>query len=129
MDLPKTTSFQKLLIYQKAKSLTLFVYQLTKKLPKEEMYVLVPQMRRSAISVMANIGEGYAKNSTKEFIRFINISIGSLIELEIYADLIIELEYINNEESRKFHQFIEEMKKLLYSTRYTLGRRVIKARG
>src|SRR4030042_308946 len=109
----KNKGFQKLLIYQKAKLLVLYIYLLTKKFPKEEIYVLVPQIRRAAISIMANIGEGYTKNSTKEYLRFINIATGSLIELEIYADLVIELKYIAPEEYQKLTNDIEEMKRLL----------------
>lgn len=124
MNLPEEKGYQKLKIYQKAKDLVLLVYQLTKGFPKEERYVLVPQIRRAAISIVANIGEGYARTSTKEFIRFINIAVSSLIELEIYSHLINNLRYVSSTESKKLQDSILEMKRLLYSSKYSLEKRV-----
>ena len=58
------------------------VYKSTRNFPNDEKYVLVPQIRRAAISIPFNIAEGYARNSTKELIHFLYISLGSLSELE-----------------------------------------------
>jgi four helix bundle protein len=69
------------------------VYKLTAKYPKEEMYGLSSQMRRAAISFPANIAEGAARNSNKEFIRFLYISLGSLSELETHIVIAKRLEY------------------------------------
>ena len=117
MDLPKTQLFgyKKLIVYQKAKALVLDTYQLTGTFPKEEQYILLPQMRRSAISIQANIVEGYAKNSRKEFARFLNISIGSAIELEIYFEMSLDLKYIDLIKYQKISSLLTEVEKLLYS--------------
>lgn len=116
-------SYHKLKVFQKAKLLVLLIYELTKKFPKEELFVLVPQIRRSAISVVANIVEGYSKSSTAEFIRFLDISIGSLVELEVYIDLSFELKFIDENDYQKAGSLVYEVKNLLYSFQYSLKRR------
>jgi len=111
--------YKKLIVYQKSKELVLFVYSITREFPKNEQYVLLPQMRRAVISVMANIVEGYAK-SRKELIRFLSISIGSLTELEIYFDLCLELNYLKQNEYNKGYNLLIEVKKLLYGFQKSL---------
>ncbi len=118
----KLKSYHKLIVYQKAKDLVMLIYKLTKKFPKVEMYVLVPQMRRAAISTLANIVEGYAK-SKKEFSRFIDISIGSITELEIYLEISLDLNYMNKNEFEKVYGLLTEVKKLLYSFKRSLRAR------
>ena len=59
---PKTQGYRKLIVYQKSLDLVLLTYKLTKKLPKEEIYILLPQIKRAVISVVANIVEGYSKS-------------------------------------------------------------------
>lgn len=81
-------------------SLVTDIYRLSKKLPDHERYCLVSQIQRAAISIPANIAEGVARNSTKDYIRFLYISIGSCSELEtlliiitnIYAEDTLELQ-------------------------------------
>jgi len=58
------------------------IYTVTRKFPKEEMYGIVSQLQRAAISVPSNIAEGHARNSRKEFIQFLGIAKGSLAEVE-----------------------------------------------
>ena len=111
--------YKKLIVYQKSRELVLLTYKLTKLFPKEEMYVLLPQMRRAAISVMANIVEGYVK-STNEFIRFLNISIGSITELEVFFELAYDLKYVSKADNEKSNDLIVETKKLLYSFQKSL---------
>jgi four helix bundle protein len=69
-------------VWKKAMDLAKEVYSLTAEFPKEEVYGLVAQMRRAAVSVPSNIAEGSARNSHKEFIRFLYTALGSLAELE-----------------------------------------------
>jgi four helix bundle protein len=77
-------SYQDLRVWQDAMSLTEACYLLTKKYPREEMFGLTSQIRRSASSVAANIAEGYGRENTKSFIQFLRISQGSLKELETH---------------------------------------------
>jgi len=71
------------------------VYLLTSDFPKSELFGLSSQIRRSAVSVPANISEGAARNKPKEFIRFIRISYGSLSELETHLEISYRLKFIN----------------------------------
>ncbi len=77
-------------------------------------------MRRAAISVGANIVEGYSKHSTKEFRRYLDISIGSVTELEFFIELSYELGYIKQLQYQSTNNLIVEVKKLLYSFRKSL---------
>jgi four helix bundle protein len=69
-------------VWKESMRLAKDVYALTTKFPKEEMYGLTSQIRRSAVSIPSNIAEGAGRNSNKEFIQFLYISLGSLAELE-----------------------------------------------
>jgi len=85
------SSFRDLKIWQKGLEIAQEVYFLTKKLPKEEAFGLVSQMRRAAVSVPSNIAEGRARSSRKDFGQFLHITLGSLAELETQSLLIDKL--------------------------------------
>jgi four helix bundle protein len=74
------------------------IYKSSKTFPREEIYGLAAQMRRAATSVPSNIAEGAARNSRKEFIQFLYISLGSLAELETQVTIAHKLGYMTNEE-------------------------------
>jgi len=76
----KSQSFEDLIVWQKAHAFALGIYTLTKCFPSSELYGLTSQFRRSAVSVAANIAEGYKKRGVKDKIRFLNIAQGSLEE-------------------------------------------------
>ena len=86
--------YRKLQIWQDALELVEEVYRLTKQLPDNEKFGLVSQMRRCSVSVASNIAEGSARNSEKEFVRFLYISRGSLAELETQIEIATRLDYI-----------------------------------
>lgn len=89
--------FRQLIVWQKAYELVLEVYKITKAFPKEEMYGLVSQMRRAAVSVPANIAEGYERNHRKEYLQFLYIAKGSLGEVETYLFLAKDLGYLSTD--------------------------------
>ncbi|MFA6450845.1 MAG: four helix bundle protein [bacterium] len=80
-------SHKELIAYQKSYHLCLDVYKITKTFPKEEMYGIVSQMRRAAVSIPSNIAEGYARKNRTEYIQFLRIACGSLAELETQLSL------------------------------------------
>ena len=82
--LMRTEGFKQLIVWQKAYAFALGIYKTTQTFPKNELYGLVSQMRRSAISVSANIAEGYERQHRKEYLQFLTIARGSLGELESY---------------------------------------------
>ena len=92
----RRNSYRDLIVWQKSMQLVREIYIETKNFPKEEMYGLVSQIRRCAISIPSNIAEGRGRNSDKEFIRFLQISLGSVYELQTQLELSSQLNYINN---------------------------------
>ena len=91
--------FEDLIVWQKAHALTLRVYKLTKSFPKEELFGLTSQMRRAAVSVPANIAEGFSKKGRPDKARIMNISQASLEELRYFFILARDLEYVEAKHS------------------------------
>jgi len=91
----KATSFQDLEVWKKSHQLVLDTYKLTKNFPPEEKFGLVSQMRRAAISIPANLAEGFKKRSLKDKSNFYNIAQGSLEEVRYYVVLSKDLNYLN----------------------------------
>ena len=92
----KIKNFQDLRIWQKGIEVVKDIYILTKQLPREELYGLTSQMRRSAVSIPSNIAEGFKRYHNKEYKQFLYISLGSCAELETQIIIANELNYIND---------------------------------
>ncbi len=105
--------FRDLKVWGKSHKVALNVYMLTKPFPKEEIYGLVSQMRRSASSVPTNIAEGCGRGSDSQFGYFLNIALGSASELEYQIILSTDLEYVSKENSKKILTELTEVKKML----------------
>lgn len=90
--------YQNLNVWKESHQLVILVYKATQKFPKEELFGLTSQLRRAAVSVVANLVEGYARSSKKELLQFLSISIGSLAEVEYYLYLAHEITYLENDE-------------------------------
>jgi len=105
------TGYEKLNVWQESMKLVTQIYKIVRKLPKEEVYALSDQIRRSAVSVPSNIAEGSSRNSKKEFIQFLYISLGSLCELETQLKICQNIGYLDDIN----HVFIEteKIKKML----------------
>ena len=106
-------SHRDLLVWQKAMDMTVQVYAICKMLPKEETYGLISQMTRAAASVAANIAEGHARGSTREYTHFLAIAKGSLMETETFLDLALRLGYIKEDQAQRVQQKITEVSKML----------------
>src|SRR3954470_4461584 len=87
-------SFKDLAVWQKSHAVVLDVYKLTRKLPKEELFGLISQMRRAAVSIPANIAEGFKRRGKADKARHLNIAHGSLEELRYYFILCADLSYL-----------------------------------
>lgn len=105
-----TINFQDLVVWQKAHQFVLDVYAYTKLFPKDEMFGLTSQFRRAAVSIAANIAEGYKRTDKKDKLRFFNISHSSLDECKYFIILSRDLNYGENAEMQ---DNIEEVSKML----------------
>lgn len=105
-------SFRDLLVWQKAHRLVLAIYQFTGNLPKQETYGLSQQMRRAAVSIPANIAEGFRKRSKPDKARFMNMAEGSVEESRYYLILAQDLGYGHTNE---LMASLEEVSRLLYA--------------
>ena len=106
-------NFDKLLVWQRAHSLVLKIYEVTNSFPKEEIRGLTSQIRRAAVSVPSNIVEGKARGSRKDFKRFLLIARGSLEEVKYQSLLAKELKYMNEEQYEEITVMIEDVGRLL----------------
>ncbi|MBX9726868.1 MAG: four helix bundle protein [Rickettsiales bacterium] len=109
----RISSYKDLVVWQKATQLALFVYKATKSFPKEEMYGLTSQIRRCSVSVPSNIAEGSERNSTRDFLRFINMAHGSLAELETQFYIAQQLEYVSAENYEQLQTKAAEIGRML----------------
>lgn len=108
-----TIAYRKLIAWQKADDLAFQIYQVSKSFPQEEKFGLVSQMRRAALSVAANIAEGYTRKSKKDKVHFYNITQGSLTEIEYYLDFSQRLGYLSEDKYRELVGLRSEAGRLL----------------
>lgn len=116
------TTYKDLILWQKAMELVKLTYLLIRKLPKEETYALSDQMRRAAISIPSNIAEGNGRKSKTEYIRFLDISRGSLYELETQLNIGVMLEFFNDNDVKEIFGLITEVNKMINSLITKLGK-------
>ena len=107
--------FKKQKVWQKSHQLTLDIYKVTENFPKEELYGLTNQIRRSCASIPANIAEGCGRNSDADFSRFLLIAMSSATELEYHLLLAHDLEILNDLNFEKLSKETVEVKKMLTS--------------
>jgi four helix bundle protein len=105
--------FRQLTVWEKAHKLTLAIYGATGKFPKEEMYGLTGQMRRSAAAVPTNIAEGCGKDTEVDLARYMQISMGSASELEYQLLLAHDLSYLDKDIYTQLHNAVVEVKRML----------------
>ena len=114
-------SYKDLLIWQKGIKIVSLIYQLVKSFPQEELYALSNQLKRASVSVPSNIAEGYGRNSEKSFSHFLDISRGSLFEIETQLIIAKELGFISDEKVYiEILNLIEEESKMINSFYKTL---------
>lgn len=105
--------YKKLIVWQKSMNFIVEIYRLVKLLPKTETYALSDQMRRAVISIASNIAEGKGRDSTGDYIRFLNIARGSCFELETQLNACLVIEYMNEKETMVALNLVSEISKML----------------
>ena len=103
-----TNNFKNIVAWQIAHEFVLSVYEMTKKFPSTEAFGLTSQFQRAAVSIPANIAEGYRKLGKSDKLRFLNIAQGSLEECRYYIILTTDLKYITAEDAKKLQTLIEK---------------------
>jgi four helix bundle protein len=102
-----------LLVWQKSIAFVTAIYNLTKSFPKEELYCIVSQIRRAAVSIPSNMAEGCARRNTKEYIQFLYVSLGSAAELETQLIISSNLGYINENDNQNILKNLEEIIRMI----------------
>lgn len=108
-------NFQELSIWQRSHSLTLKFYSASQNFPKDEMFGITSQMRRSSSSIPTNIADGCGRNSNPELKRFLTIASGSASELEYQLILSKDLKYLSEKTSKELQNELIEIRKMIYS--------------
>jgi four helix bundle protein len=103
---PKVLSYKDLVVLQKSMALVTEVYRVSQEFPKEEIFGLMSQTRRAAVSVPSNIAEGHARTSKKEFQYFLSNARGSLAEVETQLTIAHQLAYLNE---TAINQLLEQL--------------------
>ncbi len=106
-------SYKELIVWQKSIQLVVNIYILTENFPREEIYGLTSQMRRSAISIPSNIAEGRCRGTRKDFMQFLRIAYGSGAELETQIEIAKKLSATKNFDYSKVNGQLEEVMKML----------------
>ncbi|MDD5165356.1 MAG: four helix bundle protein [Candidatus Pacebacteria bacterium] len=106
--------FTDLKTWQEAHSVVIDIYKITKKFPKEELFGLTNQMRRSAVSITSNIAEGFGRNTLKDKARFFYIARGSMVELRNQLIISKDIQYISETEYVTFENKIDNAQRLLH---------------
>ena len=99
--------YRKIEAWKKADDLTVSVYQVTREFPREERYGITSQIRRSAYSVPANIAEGSARQTKREYLQFLYIARGSLTETQYFVHLSNRLRYLKEPEFQELSEAIK----------------------
>ncbi len=106
-------SFRDLVVWQKAMDLVELIYSITKQFPSDERYALTSQLRRASVSVPSNIAEGYGRHSTLDYIRFLQIALGSLNEVQTQLELGCRLGFVGKDAVIDAFSLCTEIEKML----------------
>ena len=117
-------SFRDLVVWQKALDLADLIYDSTESFPKHELYGLASQLRRAAVSVPANIAEGHERATTRDYLRHLAYSRGSLAELQTLLEVARRRRYITDERAHLATRACQEVDKMLAAAQITLQARM-----
>lgn len=105
--------FRRLKVWERAHALTLDIYKITARFPREELYGLTSQLRRCSASICANIAEGCGKEGNREFFRFLQIASGSANELDYHLLLARDLNYMSGEGDSRLNKDLRDFRRML----------------
>ena len=108
-------TFRKLLIWQKSMILVTDIYKEVITFPADELYALTSQIKRSATSIPSNIAEGYGRDDIKDYLRFLNIALSSLFELQTQIEIAYNLKFLKEENFNKLYENTREIERMLTS--------------
>ena len=106
-------SYRDLIVWQKSVTMVALIYKLISKFPDEEKYGLTSQIKRSSVSVPSNIAEGYGRNYTKDYARFLQIARGSLFEMQTQFQIALNLDFIQEKDLDEIKSLSVEIEKML----------------
>ena len=106
-------TYKELIVWQKSMQLVTTIYKISKLFPSDENFGLTSQIRRCTVSIPSNIAEGFGRNSTKDFIRFLRITMGSLFEFQTQIEIALNLEYIKKETYQNVYNNSQEIEAML----------------
>ncbi|MEA2040077.1 MAG: four helix bundle protein [Thermodesulfobacteriota bacterium] len=108
-------TYRDLIVWQRSMVLVNEIYKISKKFPNDEIYGLISQIRRCAVSIPSNMAEGYGRNSTNDYIHFLRIATGSLYELQTQMEISLNLNYIDRSEFDELYKLSREIERMLSS--------------
>ncbi len=108
-------TFRELIVWQKSMQLVTNIYRLSQAFPREERYGLTNQLRRSAVSVPSNIAEGFGRQTTKDYLRFLQIAMGSLFEFQTQLEIAKNLEFLSRTDFDSTFEASRELERMLSS--------------
>lgn len=121
----KIKTYKDLIVWQRSIQLVTTVYSLTKTFPSDERFGLVSQLNRAVISIPSNIAEGWGRELSKNYLQFLRISRGSLMEVETMILISKNLGYINEENFKELNKEIEEVGKILQGLIKSVQQKII----
>src|SRR5436309_5837813 len=108
-------NYRDLQVWKKAHDLTLELYRVSQRFPREEIYGITGQLRRAAVSIGANLAEGCGRRTSSELARFVRIAMGSASELDYHLLLCRDLGYMKDEDFKRVESELTEVRKMLTS--------------
>jgi four helix bundle protein len=119
-------SYRELLVWQRGMEIAKLIYKLTSQFPKSEQYGLISQLQRAAVSIPANIAEGHACDSTKDYLRHLSIVRGSLAELETLLIISRDFNYIDSQTCGDILSSLDELSRMLRGLQNALRQKLNK---
>jgi four helix bundle protein len=108
-------TYRKLSVWQKSMSLVTEIYSDVKVFPSDELFALTSQIKRSPVSIPSNIAEGYGRTGPKDYIRFLNIALSSLFELQTQLEIAYNLKFLKETNFNKLYENTREIERMLTS--------------